>query len=171
MRTERDSAVGAGADAGAALSAEERAEIDAELALVPTHRAAGIEALKIVQRRRGWVSDASLRAVADHLGVSADELDGVATFFNLIYRRPVGRHVILACDSVSCWIMGADPLVAELRARLGIELGGTTPDGRFTLLPIACLGACDHAPALMIDEDLHVDLDPGALEGILARYA
>ncbi len=159
----------AGADAR--LSAEERAEIDEELAQMPTRRAAGIEALKIVQRRRGWVSDAALRAVAAHLEVSPDELDGVATFYNLIYRRPVGRHVILLCDSVSCWVMGYDPLAAALREKLGIAVGETTADGRFTLLPVACLGACDRAPALMIDDDLHLDVAPGALDGILANYA
>jgi len=159
-----------GREPDAQLSAEERSEIDEELAQMPTRQAAGIEALKVVQRRRGWVSDAGLRAVAAHLEVAPDELDGVATFYNLIYRRPVGRHVILLCDSVSCWVMGCDPLIGALRAKLGIGLGETTADGRFTLLPVACLGICDHAPAIMIDDDLHVDLEPDALDGILARY-
>ena len=163
---------GADATAGtdARLSAEERAEIDGELAQMPTRRAAGIEALKIVQRRRGWVSDAALRAVAAHLEVSPDELDGVATFYNLIYRRPVGRHVILLCDSVSCWIMGCAQLRERLQDRLQVRPGETTADGRFTLLPIVCLGACDHAPAMMIDRDLHADVDPARVGDLLARY-
>ena len=153
------------------LSAGEIAEIDAEVAIVPSRAAATIEALKVVQRHRGWVSDGSLRAVAAHLGVPEAELEGVASFYNLIFRRPVGRHVILWCDSVSCWVMGCDPLATALRAKLGVGPGETTADGRFTLLPIACLGICDHAPALMIDDDLHVDLTPEGLDDVLARYA
>jgi NADH-quinone oxidoreductase subunit E len=133
-------------------------------------RGASVEALKIVQRSRGWVSDEDLHEVAGVLEMSPDELDGVATFYNLIFRRAVGRHVILVCDSVSCWIMGYEALRDRLQARLGVRLGETTTDGRFTLLPIVCLGTCDHAPALMIDGDLHRDLDLGALDTVLSRY-
>ena len=91
--------------------------------------------------------------------MTPDELDGVATFYNLIFRKPVGRHVIMLCDSVSCWIMGYERLRAQPDDAAGHRLGETTADGRFTLLPIVCLGACDHAPAMMIDDDLHGDLD------------
>jgi NADH-quinone oxidoreductase subunit E len=152
------------------LSEQERQEITDEIRHYPERRAACIEALKIVQQRRGWVSDEALKELADFLEMTPEELEGVATFYNLVFRRPVGRHVILLCDSVSCWIMGCDRIRSELTARLGIRPGETSPDGRFTLLPIVCLGTCDHAPALMIDEDLHRDLDPGALDAILERY-
>lgn len=152
------------------LSPEERAEIEAELAHYPTRQSVCIDAMKIVQRHRGWVSDESLRDIAEFLGMSPADLDSVATFYNLIFRKPVGRHVILICDSVSCWIMGYDRLRDHLSARLGIQLGETTPDGRFTLLPIVCLGACDRAPTMMIDNDLHEDLDPAKIEEILERY-
>ena len=74
------------------------------------------------------------------------------------------------CNSISCWVMGYGDLRAHLHQRLGIHLGGTTGDKRFTLLPIVCLGTCDHAPALMIDNDLHRDLAPGQLDEILERY-
>jgi len=87
------------------LSPEEIHEIDHELTLYPDRRAVGLEALKIVQKHQGWVSDESLVAVAEYLGMSPHELDGVATFFNLIFRQPVGRNVMLFCDSVSCYIM------------------------------------------------------------------
>jgi NADH-quinone oxidoreductase subunit E len=126
--------------------------------------------MKIVQRHHGWVSDESIRDVAEFLDMSADDLESVATFYNLIYRKPVGRHVILLCNSVSCWIMGYNRLRERLCQRLGIQLGETAADGRFTLLPIVCLGTCDHAPALMIDNDLHRDLSPDSAEQILERY-
>jgi len=110
------------------LTAQEQQEIAAELGHYPEKRAACIEALKIVQQHRGWVSDESLRDIAAFLEMTPDELDGVATFYNLIFRKPVGRHVILVCDSVSCWIMGYDRLRERLTARLGIRPGETTPD-------------------------------------------
>jgi NADH-quinone oxidoreductase subunit E len=134
-------------------------------------RAACIEALKLVQQRYGWVSDGRLGELASLLDMTTSELDGVATFYNLVFRRPVGRHVIMLCDSVSCWLMGHDDLLASLSERLGVRPGGTTQDGRFTLLPIVCLGHCDHAPAMMIDDDLHGDLDRNRLASLLSAYA
>ena len=137
----------------------------------PEHRAAACtEALRIVQRERGWIDDESIREIAEFLGMSPHELDGVATFFNLIHRRPVGRHVIRICASVSCWVMGYDTLRETLLARLGVQLGETTADGRFTVLPNQCLGCCDRAPALMIDRDLHRDVDPAGADALLEPY-
>jgi NADH-quinone oxidoreductase subunit E len=133
-------------------------------------RAAGLDALKVVQKRFGYVSDPHLAEVAALLEMTPAELDGVATFYNLIFRRPVGRHVILLCDSVACWVMGERAARAQIRERLGINPGETTADGRFTLLPIVCLGHCDHAPAMMVDEDQHGDLDAERLDAILDRY-
>jgi NADH-quinone oxidoreductase subunit E len=152
------------------LSTEERREIEAEFPRYPTKRAVCIDAMKIVQRHRGWVSDESLEDIAQLLEMSLDELDGVATFYNLLFRQPVGRHVVLLCDSVSCWIMGYDRLRERLCSKLGVRLGETTADGRFTLLPIVCLGTCDHAPAMMVDEDLHRDLDPEKADKALENY-
>jgi NADH-quinone oxidoreductase subunit E len=152
------------------LSDIERREIEAELQHYEQKRAACIDALKIVQRHRGWVSDESIHDIAALLEMTPDELDGVATFYNLIFRKPVGRHVILLCDSVSCWIMGYVQLREHLQARLGINFGETSRDGQFTLLPIPCLGTCDHAPALMIGDELYRDLSPEKLDGILAGY-
>ena len=152
------------------LTTEEISEIEGEAAHYPKREAVSIDALKIVQRHRGWVSDESLRDIAAHLGMSPTDLDSVATFYNLIFRRPVGRHVIMVCDSVSCWIMGHDRIRQHLSERLGIEFGQTTPDNRFTLLPIVCLGCCDHAPAMMVDADLHSDLDPQKIDAQLKEY-
>jgi NADH-quinone oxidoreductase subunit E len=152
------------------LSPEEQREIEAELPRYPHKQAVCIDAMKIVQRHRGWISDESIRDIAELLEMSAEDLDSIATFYNLIYRKPVGRHIVLMCNSVSCWIMGYERLRERLSQELGIQFGETTPDGRFTLLPIVCLGACDRAPALMIDNDLHGDLSPESVERILEKY-
>jgi NADH-quinone oxidoreductase subunit E len=152
------------------LTAEEITEIDKAISEVPVRKAAGIEALKIVQHRRRWISDETLQDVATHMRMSAEELDSVATFYNMLFRRPVGRHIILVCDSVSCWVMGYENLVTALRARLKINFGETTTDARFTLLPNCCLGCCDGAPALMIDNDLYKNVSPAQLSDILSIY-
>jgi NADH-quinone oxidoreductase subunit E len=102
--------------------------------------------------------------------MSVEELDGVATFYNLVFRKPVGRHVMMVCDSVSCWLTGYEEVHKDITKRLGINFGETTADGRFTLLPIVCLGACDRAPAMMVDGNLHPDLDAQKIEGILEEY-
>jgi NADH-quinone oxidoreductase subunit E len=133
-------------------------------------RGASIEALREVQRRRGSIPSEALCDIARVLGLSPDELGGVATFYNVIFRRLVGRSVILLCDSLSCWIMGCGALREKLESSLGVKLGETTPDGRFTLLSTACLGACNHAPAMMVGENLFGDLDPDKLETILDWY-
>lgn len=153
------------------LTAEEIEKIEHEIALVPIRKAACVEALKVVQQHRGWVSDDTLKAVAEFMEMSTAELDSVATFYNLIYRQPVGRHVILICDSVSCWVMGYENVREVLSEKLGIQYGQTTPDGRFTMLPNVCLGCCDHAPALMIGNDLYHDITPEKLDEILEKYA
>ena len=152
------------------LTAEERKEIAAEIAAAEQKRAAASDALKIVQRHRGWVCDEALKEVAALLDMSPSALDSIATFYNGVYRRPVGRHVILLCDSVSCWIMGYHPIRAHLTKRLGVNLGQTTADGRFTMLPVACLGVCEQAPAMLIDGDAHGDLTPEKVDAILERY-
>jgi NADH-quinone oxidoreductase subunit E len=152
------------------LTDDERREIEAEMTRYPTRQAVCVDAMKIVQRHRGWISDDSLRDIAALLHMTVDELDGVATFYNLIFRRPVGRHVILVCNSVTCWMLGADRVRDQMSAASGAGVGATSPDGRFTLLPIVCLGACDHAPAVMIDRDLHADVDPARVGELLVRY-
>lgn len=153
------------------LSVEEQKDLEEELKIVPYKKAATIEALKIVQKYRGWVSDDGVKDIAEFLEITPDEVDSVATFYNLIFRRKVGKHVILVCDSVSCWILGYNQILDYLNKKLGIKFGETTSDGKFTLLPISCLGTCDHAPALMIDNDLYRDLTTDLLDPILEKYS
>ncbi len=152
------------------LTEEERKEIETELKKYAQKRAAAVDALKIVQRHRGWISNNSLKDIALFLDMTDDELDSVGTCYNFIFRKPVGRHVILVCDSISCHIADYESILEHLENRLGITLGQTTTDGRFTLLPVACLGVCDKAPAIMVDEDLYGELAPANIDSILEKY-
>jgi NADH-quinone oxidoreductase subunit E len=146
-------------------------EIEHAIKLVPYKKAASVEALKVVQEHRRWISDESLRDVAKFLDMSPEELDSVATFYNMIFRKEVGKHVILVCDSISCWVMGYENIREQLFNRLGIKFGETTPDGLFTVLPNCCLGTCDCAPALMIDHDLYRNVKAEELNDILKKYS
>ena len=152
------------------LSLEEIAEIEHEMTLYPDKRAVGLEALKIVQKHQGWVSDASLLGIAKYLDIPAADLEGVATFFNLVYRQQVGKNVILFCDSVSCWIMGCEGIKGYIKEQLAIDYGETTEDGDFTLIPVPCLGDCDKAPVMMVGPDLHRNLTPEKIDSIIKDY-
>lgn len=153
------------------LSAEERVQIQSEIAHYPDSRAASIGALKIVQAHRGWVPDGAIKPVADMIGMGEAELEGVATFYSLIFRQPVGRHVIKLCDSIACHLTGYEALRDALQEKLGIDFGQTSADQRFTLLPICCLGACDRGPVMMIDDDTHGDVRIEKLDALLEAYA
>jgi NADH-quinone oxidoreductase subunit E len=151
-----------------ALSAEEIRQIDAELSHLPQKSGAAIDALKIVQRQRGWVSDESLIAIARYLDMSPEALEGVATFYNLIYRQPVGEKVVLFCDSVSCWICGCDGVKQKISEKLGVGYGETTEDNQYTLIPVPCLGACDKAPVMMVGDDLYTHLNNEKIDQVFS---
>jgi len=152
------------------LTEDEIKEIVEEIQQYPYPAVAVIDALKIVQRHRGWVSDECVSDIAKLLGISNEEVDSVATFYSRIYRKPVGRNIILICDSVSCMIMGYESLYEFISKKLDVCFGGTTSDGRFTLLPISCLGDCDNAPAMMINNDHFNRLTVEKIDELLAGY-
>jgi len=149
------------------LTEAEITEIDHEISHAPYRSAVAIDALKIVQKHHGWVSDESLSGLADYLDMSNAELDGIATFYSLIYRKPVGDKVISLCDSVTCWIKGYKQLEEHISQQLGIRLGETTSDNRYTFLPAPCLGACDRAPVMMVGDETHLDLSEDKIDKIL----
>ena len=153
------------------LTDEERRELEAVVAHYPDRRAAAASVLKAVQARRRWLSDQSMADAGDFLGMSVEELDSLATFGNMLFRRPVGRHIVLVCNSFACWSLGYAELLEALEQELGVAVGETTPDDRFTLLPIVCLGACDRGPAIMVDADLLGPLAPADVPGVLEQYA
>jgi NADH-quinone oxidoreductase subunit E len=152
------------------LTEEEKKEILEEVKQYPYPAVACIDALKILQHHRGWVSDESVKDIAELLGISNEEVDSVATFYSRVYRNPVGKNVILICDSVSCLIMGYESLYEYLSEKLGISFGETTSDGRFTLLPVSCLGDCDNAPVMMINNDHFNSLTVEKIDELLSNY-
>ncbi|MBF0677081.1 NADH-quinone oxidoreductase subunit NuoE [Pseudomonas sp.] len=153
-----------------ALSETERSAIEHEMHHYEDPRAASIEALKIVQSARGWVPDGACDAIGEVLGIPASDVEGVATFYSQIFRVPVGRHIIRVCDSMTCYIGGHENVLDTIKQQIGIEPGQTTADGRFTLIPVCCLGNCDKAPALMIDDDTYGDVQPGGVAKLLEVY-
>ncbi|MCG3170167.1 MAG: NADH-quinone oxidoreductase subunit E [Pseudomonadales bacterium] len=152
------------------LSEPELAAIRHELGHYENPRAACIEALKAVQSARGWVPDPAIPAIAELLGITPADVEGVATFYNMIFRQPVGRHVIKVCDSIACYLTGYEELAAAVRTATGLDWGQTGADGRFTLLPVCCLGNCDKGPSLMIDDDTWGPLSAAEVPALLERY-
>ena len=152
------------------LSDAERAAIEHEMHHYEDPRAASIEALKIVQKQRGWVPDGAADAIGELLGIPASDVEGVATFYSQIFRVPVGRHIIRVCDSMTCYIGGHESILGAIEQQLGIAPGQTTADNRFTLIPVCCLGNCDKAPALMIDDDTYGDVSAAGVTALLEAY-
>jgi NADH-quinone oxidoreductase subunit E len=153
------------------LTEKEISEIQEEVKHYPYPGVACLDALKIVQSHRGWIEDEVVKDIAGLLEISAEKVEGVATFYTRIYRQPVGRHVILICDSISCMVMGYEPVYDHLSKKLGIVFGETTSDNRFTLLPVTCLGNCDLAPTMMIDNDLYDKISVETIDQLLDTYA
>lgn len=153
------------------LTEDETRQLDAILGHYPDRRAAAATAMRLLQARRRWLSDESMADLGGYLGLTVAELDSIATFGNMVFRKPVGRHIVLVCDSFACWSLGYAELRAAVEAELGVGMGETTADGAFTLLPIVCLGACDRGPAMMIDDELHGPVAPTDVPGILGGYS
>lgn len=127
-----------------------------------------VDLLRAIQSHHGWVPDDGVQLTAETLGVLPVEVEEVATFYDKIFRREVGRRVIHVCDSICCWATGAEMIAGHLQKRLGIDLGETTDDGLFTLLPTCCLGACGDAPAMMIGLTTYGHLTPEKIDRVLA---
>ena len=127
-----------------------------------------VDLLRAIQLHHGWVPDDGVLLTAETLGVLPVEVEEVATFYDKIFRRQVGRRVIHVCDSICCWVTGAEMIAEHLQKSLEIGLGETSADGMFTLLPTCCLGACGDAPAMMIGLTTYGHLTPEKIDRILA---
>lgn len=145
-----------------------KANLEQRVAVAVTAREAAVDVMKELQRHYGWLTDEALEEASRLLGLSPLQVEELATFYEMIYRRPVGRHVVHVCDSISCWASGGKTLLASLAHLLGIEPGSTTADGAITLLPCSCLGNCGEAPCMMIDEKQFGRMTPEAGAEIVA---
>lgn len=150
------------------LNASSKAAFDALLTRYPTKEAALLPTLWLVQRQEGWISQEAMEYVARLLDISPVKVYSVVTFYTMYYTRPMGRHVIQVCRNLSCSLLGARELIEYLSGKLGVDVGGTTPDGRFSLLTVECLGACGDAPMMQVNDDFHMNLSPGRIDAILA---
>lgn len=150
-----------------ALRETEKLAIEKAASEFPERRSALIPALRIVQESRGCVDREAMRDIAAAFELHPMEVEEVATFYTMINPRPVGRHLIQVCRSISCFIMGSNPLIRHLEDKLGVQVGETTRDGKFTLVAVECLGSCGTAPVMQVNEDYHENLTPAKVDEIL----
>jgi len=116
-------------------------------------KSAILYALFLVQKQQGYISGTSMRFVAEQIRCTPAEVEDVVSYYTMFYTKPVGKYVLNVCRTLSCALLGAERVTEELSAKLGIGPGQTTADGMFTLMEVECLGACDRAPVLMINDD------------------
>jgi NADH-quinone oxidoreductase subunit E len=145
--------------------------LEQRVAAAVTPREAAVAVMKELQRHYGWLTDEACAEAARLLGLTPLQLEELATFYEMIYRRPVGKRVIHVCDSISCWAMGGESLLRQLAAHLGIGVGETTGDGMFTLLPCCCLGNCGESPTMMVGDNLYGRLTLEKAVEVLHREA
>lgn len=143
-------------------------ELQNRVAAAITNREAAVDVIKELQRHYGWLTDEAVEEAAALLGLSPAQVEELATFYEMIYRQPVGRKVIHVCDSISCWAVGGETMMASLEKHLGLRVAETTADGMFTLLPCCCLGNCGDGPTMMIGDKIYGNLTSSRLEEIIA---
>ena len=145
-----------------AYTAENRARFDVIIQRYPPdrRRSAVLPALYLVQYQQGYITASAMRHVAELLGITAADVEDVVSFYTMFYTRPVGKFVLQVCRTLSCALNGAERVTEELAAKLGVAPGQTDPSGTFTLVEVECLGACDRAPVVMVNDAWHECLKP-----------
>ncbi|MFZ3208817.1 MAG: NADH-quinone oxidoreductase subunit NuoE [Geobacteraceae bacterium] len=143
--------------------------LEIRVASAITAREAAVDVMKELQRHYGWLTDEAVGEAAELLGLTHLQVEELATFYEMIYRRPVGKRVIHVCDSISCWSVGGEAIKDHLKNRLGVGPGETTSDRMFTLIPCACLGNCGEGPTMMIGDNIHGRLTPEKIDDILEQ--
>jgi NADH-quinone oxidoreductase E subunit len=151
------------------LSDKVKSEIQQLKARYPHPNSALLPALALAQKEHGWLSPEVLEEVAEVMGLSPAQVGSVASFYTMFNRRPVGKYLIQVCTNVTCSLLGAEHLVDHLKQKLGIGVGETTPDGRFTLLEVECLGSCGTAPVMQINDTYYENLTAEKVDQILAE--
>jgi NADH-quinone oxidoreductase subunit E len=148
---------------------ELRESLARHIASIDHPRELVVDVMFAVQDYYGYLSDEAVEEVANLLNMSPLEVEELATFYTFVYREPVGKYVIHICDSLICWMDGYESIKDHLCNKLGIEMGETTSDGLFTLLPVCCIGYCDRAPAILINKKVYGPLTIESLEEILEK--
>jgi NADH-quinone oxidoreductase subunit E len=152
-----------------AFSESTRREFEGLLSRYPDREAVILPALFLAQREFGYVSDEAIVYIADLVGVPPALIEGVATFYTMYNRKPVGKYHVQICRNISCSLLGAEHLIEHVSKRLGIKPGETTPDGKFTLSKAECLGSCGTAPVMQVNDDYHEDLTQEKIDALLDR--
>ena len=146
---------------------ETEARIDAALREYPRPQSALLEILHLIQEERGYIADEDMEYAAARVGMPAAHVAGVVSFYTMLRRKPLGRHHIQVCRTLSCQLRGSREILEHLRKRLGIREGEVTPDGRFSLVTVECLGSCGTAPMMQVNDDYHENLTIGRLDALL----
>ncbi|GAB4227634.1 MAG: NADH-quinone oxidoreductase subunit NuoE [Deltaproteobacteria bacterium] len=149
------------------FSESARAEFERLLTRYPDKEAVILPALHLAQREFGHVSDEAIIYVAGLLGVSPARIEGVATFYTMYHRKPVGKYHVQICRNIACSLLGAEHLIEHVSMKLGVKPGETTPDGKFTLSLVECLGSCGTAPVMQVNDDYHENLTESSIDAIL----
>ena len=144
-------------------------DLEAILARYPSREAAILPALHLAQREFGYLSGEAIAYIAGLLGFTPARIEGVATFYTMFNRKPVGRYHLQICRNISCSLLGAEHLIAHVSKKLGIRPGETTPDGKFTLSAAECLGSCGTAPVMQVNDDYHEELTEEKIDALLDR--
>jgi len=142
-------------------------EFERLLSRYPDKDAVILPALHLAQKEQGYVSDGAIIHIAELLGTSPARIEGVATFYTMYNRKPVGKYHVQICRNISCSLLGAEHLIGHVSKKLGVQPGETTPDGKFTLTKVECLGSCGTAPVMQVNDDYHENLNEERIDAIL----
>jgi NADH-quinone oxidoreductase subunit E len=143
-------------------------KLDTIITRYPVKRSAILPALYIAQEEHGYVTDDDVKYIADRLDMRVNEVEEVVTFYTMYSRKPIGKYKLQVCRTVSCWLSGAEEITERIQRKLGCDIGETTPDGKFTLVEVECLGYCDLAPCLQVNFDYHEKVTPDRVDEIIA---
>lgn len=153
------------------LSPEREKQVDDLMGRYPTKRAACIPVLHVCQEQNGWVNDEVIEYVAKRLGLATSQVKGVVTFYTMFHQQPVAPNVVWVCRTLMCEVRGAKVIQEHLEKKLGCHVGGTSADGKFTLLKAECLAACGQAPMIQLNGDFHENLTTESVDKIIDAVA
>lgn len=151
------------------ISEATKKKIAEEASKYPEKRSALLPTLYMIQGEEGYITKEGADAVAELLGITSTEVWSVASFYTLFNLKPVGKYHVQVCKNISCHLVGSEEIIEHISKRLGIPVGGTTPDGLFTLSVVECLGSCGTGPMMQVNDDYYENLNPGRVDEILAR--